>query len=142
MAGEGRATLTYTTQSGAESLSSAKCIAQALAMRYFLVRLSQLWGDREFFRTQIDPMYVMEDNQSTIALLHNPVHSEATKHIDLAYSFARHHVRAGRFRVKYLESADMLSDLMTKAVSTAIASRLRSFILGPLDLDIFLDDPS
>ena len=131
-----------TSTCDAEYIAAARCIAQALAMRYFLVRLSQLWGDREFFRTQIDPMYVMEDNQSTIAILHNPVHSEATKHIDLAYSFARHHVRAGRFRIKYLESADMISDLMTKAVNSAIASRLRSFILGPLDLDIFLDAPS
>src|SRR5271155_3881687 len=56
------------------------------------------------------------DNQSAIALAHNPQHHARTKHIDLQYHFVRNRVEDGTTRLEYCPTEDMVADGLTKAL--------------------------
>src|SRR5271163_2545553 len=56
------------------------------------------------------------DNQSAIALAHNPEHHARTKHIDIQYHFVRNCVEDGTTRLEYCPTEDMVADGLTKAL--------------------------
>jgi hypothetical protein len=56
------------------------------------------------------------DNQSAIALAHNPEHHARTKHIDIQYHFVRNCVEDGTTRLEYCPTEDMVADGFTKAL--------------------------
>jgi len=56
------------------------------------------------------------DNQSAIALAHNPEHHARTKHIDIQYHFIRNCVEDGTTRLEYCPTEDMVADGLTKAL--------------------------
>jgi hypothetical protein len=56
------------------------------------------------------------DNQSAIALAHNPEHHARTKHIDIQYHFVRNCVEDRTTRLEYCPTEDMLADGLTKAL--------------------------
>jgi hypothetical protein len=56
------------------------------------------------------------DNQSAIALAHNPEHHARTKHIDIQYHFVRNCVEDGSTRLEYCPTEDMVADGLTKAL--------------------------
>jgi IMP cyclohydrolase len=47
----------------------------------------------------------------------NPVNHERTKHIDIRYNFVRERVEDKTIVVKYLETTDMLADILTKGLA-------------------------
>ena len=62
-------------------------------------------------------MTISRDRASrTIKLLKNHVYSERTKHIDVAYNFARKRVAAGDAIFSYVRSEQMVADALTKVV--------------------------
>ena len=56
------------------------------------------------------------DNQSAIALAHNPEHHARTKHVDIQYHFVRNCVEDGTMRLEYCPTEDMVADGLTKAL--------------------------
>ena len=62
---------------------------------------------------------IFADNQGAIKLLKNPVSSMRSKHIDVAYHFARERVARGDVRFSYLATDKMLADMFTKPVTRA-----------------------
>lgn len=56
------------------------------------------------------------DNQSAIKLLKDPISSHRTKHIDVAFHFARKHVRKGHIKFVFVPTNKQLADALTKAV--------------------------
>jgi hypothetical protein len=46
----------------------------------------------------------------------NPVNHERTKHIDIRYNFVREKVEDKTIVVKYLETTEMLADILTKGL--------------------------
>jgi hypothetical protein len=62
---------------------------------------------------------MLADNQSAIKLLKNPVFSMRSKHIDVAYHFAREHVALKHVEFEYIDTANMVADMLTKAVPEA-----------------------
>ncbi|CAG4978543.1 unnamed protein product [Colias eurytheme] len=56
------------------------------------------------------------DNQSAIKLTQNPIFHKRTKHIDIRYHFCRDCVTNNIVNVKYLPSAEMPADLLTKSL--------------------------
>ena len=63
------------------------------------------------------PTVIYEDNQGCIAMAKNPVNHERTKHIDIRYNFVRERVEDKTVVVKYLETTEMLADILTKGLS-------------------------
>ena len=61
-------------------------------------------------------MKIYADNQSAIKLLKNPVSSLRSKHIDVAYHFARERVTRKEIEFQYIKTDEMLADMLTKAV--------------------------
>src|SRR5271169_1751073 len=59
---------------------------------------------------------IYTDNQSAIALAHNPEHHARTKHVDIQYHFVRNCVEDGRTRLEYCPTEDMVADGLTKAL--------------------------
>lgn len=47
----------------------------------------------------------------------NPVNHERTKHIDIRYNFVREKVEDKTIVVKYLETTEMLADILTKGLT-------------------------
>ena len=90
----------------AEYMSAAAAVKEALWLRHLL-------GDLDINTPRIS---IFVDNQSAIKLLHNPISSQRSKHIDVAHHFARERVIRGEVDFAYLATADMLADMLTKAV--------------------------
>ena len=68
---------------------------------------------------------ILEDNQSTIAMTHNPQFHGRSKHIDIKYHFVRDHVNNGNIRLVYCPSGDMTADMLTKGLSRENFCKLR-----------------
>src|SRR5208282_4413143 len=64
------------------------------------------------------------DNQSAIALAHNPEHHARTKHIDIQYHFVRNCIEDGSVRLEYCPTEDMVADGLTKALGPERHRRL------------------
>jgi hypothetical protein len=68
------------------------------------------------------------DNQSAIALSHNPVFHDRSKHIDVRYHFIRECVEDGRVKIESIGTEEQLADIATKALGRERFCELRSRI--------------
>jgi len=90
----------------AEYMAAASAVKEALWMRQLMYDLGQPTGT----------VQLLADNQSAIKLLKNPISSMRSKHIDVAYHFARERVTRGEVAFSYVETGAMVADMLTKAV--------------------------
>jgi hypothetical protein len=115
----------FTLANGAVSWSSKKQRSVALstteseymALLHALKEL--IWLQRllkEIGYDISDQNTIYTDNQSAIALAHNPEHHARTKHIDIQYHFIRNCVEDGTTRLEYCPTEDMVADGLTKAL--------------------------
>ena len=70
------------------------------------------------------------DSKGAIAMSYNPVHQQASKHVDLADHYVREQVDAGVLTVTYVSTNDMLADIFTKALGKAQFIKLRDAIFA------------
>ena len=75
--------------------------------------LQQLTSD--LMNKSSQEMIIYEDNQSTILAKIQQIHGR-TKHIDIKYHFVRDLVEAGRIKVEYCASENMIADILTKGL--------------------------
>ena len=68
---------------------------------------------------------VYNDSQSVVALLKNPVHHNASKHIEVRYHFVRDCVISGKIGLEKISTTDNVADGMTKCL---LADRFRSLL--------------
>ena len=64
----------------------------------------------------ICPIPLFGDNKGANAMVQNPVNHKGAKHVDVADHFAREQVRRGLINVPYVNTADNLADMFTKAL--------------------------
>jgi hypothetical protein len=98
----------------AQSSAEAEYIALAEASK------ESIWLQK--FQTNFkmkvkNPMKIFEDNQSTIQIAANPIHSKKTKHIDVQYHAIRDYIKNNKISVKYLRTDEMVADSMTKSLA-------------------------
>jgi Reverse transcriptase (RNA-dependent DNA polymerase)/gag-polypeptide of LTR copia-type/Integrase core domain/GAG-pre-integrase domain/Domain of unknown function (DUF4219) len=109
-------TVTYSSKKqGSVALSSTEseymAILHALKEQIWLLRFLKEIG---YDISNQNVIYC--DNQSAIALAHNPEHHARTKHIDIQYHFVRNCVEDGITRLEYCPTEDMVADGLTKAL--------------------------
>lgn len=69
---------------------------------------------REVTGESVTPVTLFNDSQSAHKLVLNPVHHNRTKHIDTRFHFIREKVADGTIVIKYVPTADMYADILTK----------------------------
>lgn len=60
------------------------------------------------------PINLLGDNQAALALLHNHMVNDRSKHIDIIHHFARERVMMGEIAYRYTPSQDNIADVLTK----------------------------
>ena len=75
------------------------------------------------------PFPIISDNQAACSLSNSPAISARSKHIDIRHHFIRDHVLDGSFSTTWIPTADMPSDIFTKALPFPTFSRHRD-VLG------------
>lgn len=76
--------------------------------------LKQLQG--ELFPKSSTSMVLHCDNKSAIDVATNNKYSDATKHIDVKTKFLHQMVSAGEIKLHYVQTNEMMADVLTKAV--------------------------
>jgi hypothetical protein len=79
-------------------------------------------------KKQDKPTVLYEDNQGTIELTKNPKFHNRTKHIDIAYHYAREQVEKKNISVEYCRTENMLADVMTKGLSKVQFEKFRDML--------------
>jgi hypothetical protein len=99
---------------------------------------SQIIWTREFMCAQLGEnpasfpsAIVMEDNKSTIALLKvDHVQSQRTKHINIRYFFLKDRMAKGEVFIRYMDTENMIADILTKPLQGTLFSYLRAKLLN------------
>ena len=107
------------------STAEAEYVALSAAAQE-AVWLQQLTSD--LLKKRIREITILEDNQSTICLAKNHQVHGRTKHIDIKYHFIRDLVDAGRIKLTYCTSEDMVADMLTKGLRIQQFEKLRRMI--------------
>jgi hypothetical protein len=95
----------------AEYIAAAATVKEALWVRKLLQDL----------KLDINTITIMADSQSAITLLKNPVLSVRSKHIDVAHHLARERVARKEVDFKFIPTASMVADSLTKPVPASKA---------------------
>jgi len=103
----------------AASTTEAEYIAAAGAAKesMWLRRL------RAFVTEETGSVALWCDSQSALALMHNPVTSARTKHIDVCHHLVRERVADGTLVVQYVGTAEQTADILTKPLGTIAFAR-------------------
>ena len=82
------------------------------------------WLARTFRQADFNSAPVVyHDSQGVVALSKNPVHHNASKHIDFRYHFIQDYIISGKIGLEKIPTTDNVADGMTKCLS---ADRFRS----------------
>ena len=68
------------------------------------------------------------DNQSALAVTRNPEHHGRMKYLDLRHYWLRDTVKSGVVDVKYIPTASMPADIMTKSLPKATVEGMRRML--------------
>jgi hypothetical protein len=61
---------------------------------------------------------MFSDSQGAVALAKNPVHHNASKHIEVRYHFVQDCATQGMLSLEMISTTDNVADVMTKSLST------------------------
>lgn len=72
------------------------------------------------------PTTIFEDNQSAIAMSHNPQFHGRAKHIDIKHHFIREQVASKNISLEYCPTKEMAADIFTKGLAREQFCTLRN----------------
>lgn len=105
----------------AELVAASDFASEALASREFLIAQGHA----------VDPAVVLQDNQSTIAMLDNGISkSDRTRHIAIRYFWTKERVDNGEMQVSYVGTDEMTADVLTKPLQGEKFLKLRAKLLN------------
>jgi hypothetical protein len=70
------------------------------------------------------------DNMGSLFMADHTTNHNRSKHIDIKHFFVRKHVNNGEVRLEYIPTKDQLADILTKATSVDIFTKLSSNLLN------------
>ncbi|KAL2941800.1 Retrovirus-related Pol polyprotein from transposon TNT 1-94 [Bienertia sinuspersici] len=109
------------TVSKSSSEAEYRALSHAAAEVTWVVRLLE-----EFGLTNLQPVTLFCDNQSSIHIAKNPVHHERTKHIEIDVHFTRDKILEGLLHLAYVPTSEQLADVFTKVLPSSQFSHLLS----------------
>jgi transposase InsO family protein len=74
------------------------------------------------------PTQLLSDSQGSIAIANGSDQKTRTKHIDIQYHFTRECVENGQVSLRYIPSADMAADTLTKPLPAPTHQRMRQLL--------------
>lgn len=92
----------------AEFRSMASGLCEMMWLRILLSELRLFDGES---------IYLYCDNQAAINMVHNPVHHDRTKHIEIDRHFIKEKLDECALKITYVKSSDQLADVLTKGVN-------------------------
>src|SRR5216684_2184647 len=92
----------------AKYITGGHAVKEVVWLRQLLSELKQ---------DTIEPTTIHIDNQSSIALAHNPEFHDRTKHIDIRHHFLREKTESGEILLEYLPTNEQPADLLTKGLN-------------------------
>ena len=95
----------------AEYIAAAAAVKEAMWSRQLLSELGEKMEEA---------VLIYGDNQATLAILENPISTRRTKHIDVAYHYAREKVATGLVRFEYISTTQMVADIFTKPLRKSV----------------------
>ena len=72
---------------------------------------------------------VYGDNQSTLAVSHNGVKGERTKHVDVKYHFVTETVERGEVQLRWVPTTQQQADIFTKALAAPVFELFRKQLM-------------
>jgi len=93
-----------------EYLAAASLVAEALWFRKLQQDL-QMGGSSNSNSSKIQ---LYTDNAAALSILHNPIQTKGTKHIDLAYYFARERTQQQEVTFSHVSTERNVADILTK----------------------------
>jgi len=94
----------------AEHYALSLAVQEALHLRQLVVELLS----RDTSTTSAEPVYIHQDNQSTIRFSNNSIVRDRTKHIDIRYHFVKDRIDRGTIQIGYLPTDQMSADALIK----------------------------
>lgn len=99
----------------AELRSAALGICEALWIKLLLEELKI---------EKQSPMLILCDNKAAIAITHNPVHHDRTKHVEIDRHIIKEKIDKGILEVSYIPTSQQTADVLTKALFRPMFERL------------------
>ena len=79
-----------------------------------------LWLKKLLAEVSVAPsseMNLFYDNKAAIAISHNPVQHDCTKHVEVDQNFIKQNLEERIIQLPFVKSKDQLTDILTKVVS-------------------------
>ena len=95
----------------------ATSTTEAEYMALYTAAQEAIWLQRLYQELKIvkdEAILINQDNQGCIALSKNEMCQQRTKHIDIKFHFVRESVLMKKIFLKYVESNNMVADILTK----------------------------
>jgi hypothetical protein len=105
----------------AEYVSAAMATQELLYLRTLLAELGH---------EQAEATTLFQDNQGAIILASDTVTTKRSKHIDIKFHFIRDCVNQGILKTTYVNTKEMLADIMTKAVTREVLEHICGIIFN------------
>jgi len=95
----------------AEYAALAEALREASRLRGLLTELG-------FDKSALEPLLILEDNQSTIHLATNHANSNRTKHVDVRNHYCRQEHNSGHVNIQYVPTDLQVADGLTKPLKS------------------------
>lgn len=79
------------------------------------------------------PTVIYGDNQGAIAISENPESHQRSKHIDVKYRYVRECVEAQSIKMDYINTSDMIADLLTKGLDCSKFEKHRKHLVQTIE---------
>ena len=73
---------------------------------------------------------IYQDNKATISMISNENINDKSKHIKMRYYWLKEHVKSGEVSICYMDSGNMLADILTKPLQGKLFIYLRNKLLN------------